>query len=86
MRTGTSVQTEAIDPDDPVSLNAVLVSQVYTVRQVATLLSVNLGMTYELLRQGKIPGKRLGKRWVIPRELFHTWLNTTSTEREVNRQ
>jgi excisionase family DNA binding protein len=71
---------EVLDPDDPVSSNDISSSQVYTVRQVATLLSMNLGLTYELIRKGEIPAKRLGKRWIIPRQAFHVWLNTISTE------
>lgn len=69
-----------IDPDDPISYNDVPGSQVYTVRQVATLLGINLGVTYELIRHGEIPAKRLGRRWVIPRRLFHAWLNETTAE------
>ena len=71
----TLLDAEIIDPDDPVSFNDVPVSQVYTVREVATLLGINLGVTYELIRQGEIPAKRLGKRWIVPRRLFHVWLN-----------
>ncbi len=76
----TLLDTEILDPDDPVSLNDVSVSQVYTVREVATLLGINLGVTYELIRQGQIPAKRLGKRWIIPRRLFHVWLNNIAQE------
>jgi excisionase family DNA binding protein len=71
----TLLDAEIIDPNDPVSFNDVPVSQVYTVREVATLLGINLGVTYELIRQGEIPAKRLGKRWIVPRRLFHVWLN-----------
>lgn len=79
---GTLIPLHAeIDPDDPISGNDVLSSQIYTVRQVATLLGLNLGVIYELVRNGEIPAKRLGKRWVIPRRLFHAWLNDTTTER-----
>jgi len=49
---------------------------VYTVRQVAWLLSLSLGTTYELLRAGEIPATRLGSRWIIPRSRFHTWLDS----------
>jgi len=49
---------------------------VYTVRQVAWLLSLSRGTTYELLRAGDIPATRLGNRWIIPRERFHTWLDS----------
>ncbi len=48
---------------------------VYTVREVARLLSLSLSTTYELLRAGEIPGTRLGHRWIIPRTRFHAWLD-----------
>jgi excisionase family DNA binding protein len=53
---------------------------VYSVRQVAALLGMNLGLVYELVRKGEIPAKRLGKRWIIPRRAFGVWLNTPSAE------
>lgn len=60
--------------DDAVSLHDIPAPQVYSVRQVAGLLGLNLGMTYELVRRGEIPAKRLGRRWLVPREAFHAWL------------
>jgi excisionase family DNA binding protein len=61
--------------DDPVSLNDFVSSDIYTVRQVAARLGIGAGLAYELVREGEIPAKRLGRRWVVPRELFHAWLN-----------
>jgi excisionase family DNA binding protein len=75
------LHTGVIDPEDPIALSDVSSSQVYSVRQVATLLGMNLGLTYELVRRGEIPAKRLGKRWIIPRCAFDVWLNTPSAER-----
>lgn len=60
--------------DDAVSLRDIPAPQVYTVRQVAGLLGLNLGTTYDLIRKGEIPAKRLGRRWLVPRESFHAWL------------
>lgn len=48
---------------------------VYTVKEVAALLGLAVGTTYELVRQGVIPAERLGRRWVIPRGRFHAWLD-----------
>lgn len=53
---------------------------VYTVRQVAWLLSLSRGGTYELVRSGVIPAVRLGKRWVIPKHRFHAWLDSCTEE------
>ena len=53
---------------------------VYTVAEVSRLLSLSLGGTYELVRAGVIPGRKLGGRWVIPKRAFHTWLDTWAEE------
>lgn len=49
---------------------------VYTVAEVSRLLSLSLGGTYELVRTGVIPGRKLGGRWVIPKRAFHAWLDS----------
>ncbi|MEH0841903.1 helix-turn-helix domain-containing protein [Micromonospora sp. CPCC 205711] len=48
---------------------------VYSVREVARLLSLSLGSTYALVRDGEIPARKLGGRWVIPKKRFHAWLD-----------
>ncbi|MGH3341417.1 MAG: helix-turn-helix domain-containing protein [Carbonactinosporaceae bacterium] len=48
---------------------------VYTVAEVAELLSLSLGSTYTLVRLGEIPALKLGGRWVIPKRRFHSWLD-----------
>jgi excisionase family DNA binding protein len=53
---------------------------VYTVAEVSQLLSLSLGGTYELVRAGVIPGRKLGGRWVIPKRAFHTWLDSWAEE------
>jgi excisionase family DNA binding protein len=55
---------------------------VYTVREVAHLLSLSLGATYALVRSGEIPARRLGSRWVIPRNRFEQWLDECTVEPE----
>jgi excisionase family DNA binding protein len=47
---------------------------VYTVKEVSVLLSISLGGTYTLVREGQIPAIKLGGRWVIPKRRFHAWL------------
>lgn len=51
---------------------------VYTVREVAALLSLSLGSTYALVRSGEIPALKLGGRWVIPKKRFHEWLDSAA--------
>lgn len=48
---------------------------VYTVAEVAAMLSLSLGSTYTLIRAGDIPAKKMGARWVIPKRRFHAWLD-----------
>jgi excisionase family DNA binding protein len=52
----------------------------YTVKEVAAMLRLNLGGTYQLIRTGQIPAKRLGNRWVVPVHRFHAWLDTQEDE------
>ncbi|MGB2569294.1 helix-turn-helix domain-containing protein [Micromonospora citrea] len=53
---------------------------VYSVREVARLLSLSLGSTYALVREGEIPARKLGGRWVIPKKRFHDWLNEATEQ------
>ncbi|MDD7927405.1 helix-turn-helix domain-containing protein [Actinomycetospora chibensis] len=71
---GHELLTKLRDRDDPTSLRDIPAPQVYTVAQVAGLLGVGRGTAYELIRAGKIPAKQIGRRWIVPREAFHTWL------------
>lgn len=48
---------------------------VYTVKEVAHMLSLSLGGTYALVRDGTIPSLKMGGRWVIPKRRFHAWLD-----------
>jgi excisionase family DNA binding protein len=51
------------------------VRAVYTVKEVAAMLSLSVGSAYTLVRSGQIPAERLGRRWVVPRSRFHAWLD-----------
>jgi excisionase family DNA binding protein len=50
-------------------------AETYTVKEVAGMLRLSLGVTYDMLRSGDIPARLLGRRWIIPRDRFHTWLD-----------
>ena len=52
---------------------------VYNVREVSEMLSISLGGTYQLCREGKIPALKLGGRWVVPKARFHIWLDNLPT-------
>lgn len=66
------------DPDDPISLNDLPGVETYTVPEVAARLGIGRCMAYDLVCQGIIPAKRLGRRWIVPRARFHSWLNEQS--------
>lgn len=53
----------------------------YTVMEVARLLNLSRGLTYQYLREGLIPAARIGRRWLIPRKRFHEWLDGLGVER-----
>jgi excisionase family DNA binding protein len=53
---------------------------VYTVVEVAQLLSLSRGTAYALVRDGTIPALRLGGRWVVPRARFHAWLDSLEND------
>lgn len=60
----------------PASAEAPLLAPaVYTVEQAAELLGVARSTAYELVRDGRVPARRLGGRWVISRARFHAWLD-----------
>jgi len=46
----------------------------YTVDEVARLLGLSRGNAYQFVKDGVIPAKRIGRRWVISRASFHAWL------------
>jgi excisionase family DNA binding protein len=48
----------------------------YTVEEVAALMRIARNSAYEGVRSGEIPSIRVGRRYLIPRERFHTWLNS----------
>jgi excisionase family DNA binding protein len=52
----------------------------YTVREVAALLGLSPGTTYALVRAGAIPARRMGGRWIVPKQRFDDWLNARSSK------
>ncbi len=50
-------------------------SLTYSVEDVARLLGIARNNAYERVRCGDIPSIRMGRRYLVPRERFHTWLN-----------
>lgn len=48
---------------------------VYSIQEVADLLGLSRSYVYELVRNGTIPNRQLGRKRVIPKEKFIEWLN-----------
>ncbi|QIS00941.1 helix-turn-helix domain-containing protein [Nocardia brasiliensis] len=46
----------------------------YTVQEVADLLGMSRNNAYRAINDGEVPAKRVGRRWVVPRKTFDTWL------------
>jgi excisionase family DNA binding protein len=38
----------------------------YTIKEAAHLLGIGTRLAYELARDGQLPARRLGTRWVVP--------------------
>jgi excisionase family DNA binding protein len=47
----------------------------YSVEEVAAMLGIARGKAYEHVHNGDIPSIRMGRRLLIPRVRFHTWLD-----------
>jgi len=48
---------------------------VYSVKEVQVILGAGKSLVYESLRMNIIPSLRIGRRYFIPKEAFHCWLN-----------
>ena len=70
----------ALASRDSTPVNQLAERAVYTVVEVAQLLSLSRGTAYALVRDGTIPAMRLGNRWVIPRARFHAWLDSLTDD------
>ena len=53
---------------------------VYSIQEVAELLGISRSYAYELVRNGTIPALVLGRKRVIPKEKFITWVNGNTNE------
>ena len=53
---------------------------VYSIQEAADLLGISRSYAYELVRNGTIPALVLGRKRVIPKEIFITWVNGNMDE------
>jgi excisionase family DNA binding protein len=47
---------------------------VLSVAETARILGLSINTTYAYLADGTIPGRRVGRRWIIPRARLDDWL------------
>lgn len=48
---------------------------VYTVDEIKDILGIGINQTYELVKTGAFPVKKIGRKNLIPVVPFHEWLN-----------
>ncbi len=48
---------------------------VYSVNEAARLLGLSRNAAFRAVNAGKLPARRIGRRWVIPRDRLAQWLN-----------
>lgn len=46
----------------------------YQITEVAEMLGISRGFVYQMIREEKIPVVRFGRRIIIPKVKFDTWL------------
>jgi len=46
----------------------------FSVSETARVLGISRGLAYEMVREGKIPSIRLGKRFLVPRRALESML------------
>jgi excisionase family DNA binding protein len=61
-----------------------LAHAVFTVKQVADLLSLSLTEARELIDDGTIPSYRQGRRPVVPQAWFWAWLDSVTVHADPN--
>lgn len=54
---------------------------VYSIQEAADLLGISRSYAYELARNGTIPTLVLGRKRVIPKAKFITWVNGNTNEK-----
>jgi excisionase family DNA binding protein len=47
-----------------------------SVNEIARSLGIGRLSVYRLLEEGRLPGIRIGRRWLVTRDAFENWLRT----------
>ncbi|MDF3005514.1 MAG: helix-turn-helix domain-containing protein [Candidatus Fimivivens sp.] len=51
----------------------------FTVKEAAEIIGISPSKMYQLVRENQVPHISLGKRTVIPKQGFFTWVNQAAT-------
>lgn len=49
---------------------------VYTVNDLKNMLGIGLNQTYDLVKSGVFPVRKIGSKYLISKAGFNSWLNT----------
>lgn len=55
-------------------------ADVLSVVETARRLGLSVNTTYVYLAAGTIPGRKVGRRWIVPRARLETWLASEPEE------
>ena len=55
-------------------------TDVLTIEELAIYLKISKSTLYKLVREGKIPSQKVGRRWRFRKTAIDRWLDETRTE------
>ena len=77
-REGFTFDNRSLGPESEVM--SPITKQAYTPEEVAKLLGLHPNSVYSMLKCGELPGLKAGRKWLISKRRFETWLDGGSSE------
>jgi excisionase family DNA binding protein len=56
--------------------------QVFTIKELSKYLKIAESSLYKLVREGKIPGQKIGKTWRFYKPAIDSWLSEKNTDKK----
>ena len=53
--------------------------EIMTPHEAAEYLNLNIRTIYHLAKNGKLPGRKVGRRWRFKKDVLDKWLSTRET-------